>query len=296
MVGTTAWLLWLPPALVAVATYVLGRAAMTLLVDVGRVLAHRRSRGAWRRAARVARPTGGSHSETTPADRVLRTPTVWLGLGGGLLLAALWHHAVLSPWCLLLGGAAGWMVASTGRPASREDLQDLETFIGTLRSVFTVGQSVFVSLEAAGQDLPEGELRTAVMETVRRYRADLDADRALGSLRGVGSGHLSRLAVVLAQVGCADEQTTRAVLLDLEEQVRCTRRLRDRTATVLTLSRLTLRVLQGANLMALGTVTLVPMWRAFYTGRPLVLVAATGMALAGSWYFAAEMQRMEDLV
>lgn len=296
MVGTTAWLLWLPPALVALATYVLGRAAMTLLVDVGQVLTRRRSRVARVQAIRVARPVVASHSKATLADRVLRTPTVWLGLGGGLLLAILWHHIVVSPWCLLLGGAAGWMVASTGRRTNREDLQDLEMFLGTLRSVFTVGQSVFASLEAAGQDLPEGELRTAVMEAVRRYRADLDADQALDSLRRVGSGHLGRLAVVLAQVGCADEETIRAVLSDLEEQVRRTRRLRDRTATVLTLSRLTLRVLQGANLMALGTVTLVPMWQAFYAGRPLVLVAATGMALAGSWYFAAEMRRMEDLV
>jgi len=79
-------------------------------------------------------------------------------------------------------------------------------------------------------------------------------------------------------------------------QVRKSRQLRNRAQTVLTLTRLTLRTLQVANLAALAATTALPMWHQFYAERPAMMVVATGMALAGSWYFAAEIKRLEELL
>jgi hypothetical protein len=289
-------LMWAPPLLLAASVFLLARLGLEGGVELVAVLS-RRFRG---RAAsvltRVLRQ-GREIKQPAAANRTVALPrTLWWGLGAGLAVALLWRHPLLSPWFLLLGGAVGWMLAASRQRAARENLLELETFIGALRSVFSVGQSVFVSLETAAEDLEAGDLRSAVEEAVRRYRADADASKAVSALREVGWPLLDRLVIVLGQVGWSDEETVREALANLEERVRQQRQLQDRAQTVLTLSQLTLRVLQAANLAALGVVTLLPMWRDFYAARPLALVAATGMTLAGSWYFVGEIRRMGELL
>jgi hypothetical protein len=169
----------------------------------------------------------------------------------------------------------------------------LEVFLSTLRGVFAVGQSIITALELAAENLEEGPLQAAIVEAVRRYRADLNLSEALAALRALAWPAVTRLALVLEQIGRADEATVAQALRDLEERVRVSRKLRARANTVLTVSRLTLRVLQGANLIALVAVTLLPAWHTFYAAHPFGLIAATGMALAGSGYFVAEMNRLE---
>ena len=289
-------LMWAPPLLLAASVFLLARLGLEGFTELSAIL-NRRFRGRARSVLSRMLSQGQEARQITPANRAVTLPrTLWWGLGAGLAVALLWRHPLLSPWFLLLGGAAGWMVAAGKSGAARENLLELETFAGALRSVFGVGQSVFVSLETAAEDLEEGGLRSAVEETVRRYRADADAGKALSALREVGWPLLDRLVIVLGQVGWSDGETVREALANLEERVRQQRQLQDRAQTVLTLSQLTLRVLQAANLAALGVVTLLPMWRDFYAARPLALVAATGMTLAGSWYFVGEIRRMGELL
>ena len=217
-----------------------------------------------------------------------------IGLGAGLLLAIAWlSDPSLAIWFVAWGAGAGWVIMRS-RPAIREDLRALEVFVSTLRSVFAVGQSIINALELAAEQLDAGSLKTTVLDSVQRYRADLNTTEALAVLKSLRWTHLSRLALVLDQIGHADETAIRSALLDLEGRVRTARRLRDRANTVLTLSRLTLRVLQAANLTALIAVTLLPAWHTFYGANPVGLIAATGMALAGSAYFVIEMNRMEQ--
>jgi hypothetical protein len=294
----TLWLLWVAPALVAAGVFILGRAGLEGLVDLGRALRRRlRGRTALILAWAMRRGESAPEGQTSPnARQALRFPALWAGLGAGLALAALWRHPLLSPWFAALGGAAGWMLVSTRPALRRENLRELETFVSALRSIFSVGQSVFASLAAAAGDLEAGPLRDTVLEAARRYDADLDAGAALATLRGAGWPHLARLALILEQVARADEATLRETLLGLETRVRRARQLQDRAQTVLTLTRLTLRVLQAANLAALTAAATLPTWRSFYTAQPFVLIAATAMALGGSWYFAVEIRRMEDLL
>jgi len=233
---------------------------------------------------------------------VFQRSPIGLGLIAGMVLGLAWllpasdsdgPNPLLSLWFVIFGGLAGWVI-DRSRPQRREDLRALEVFISTLRSVFVVGQSIFNSLELTAENLEPGPLRLAVEEAVRRYRGDLNTGEALAALKSLRWTHLTRLALVLDQVGQADEATLRATLQDLENRVRTARRIRDRASTVLTLSRMTLRVLQVANLTALLAVTLLPAWRSFYSDNPFALIVVTGMALAGSAYFAIEMNRMEQ--
>jgi hypothetical protein len=296
-------LVWAPPLLLATSAFLLARLGLEGLAELAAIL-NRRFRGRARSVLSRILSQGQEAKITTANHAIVLPRTLWWGLGAGLAVALLWRHPLLSPWFLLLGGAVGWMLAASRQRAARENLLELETFIGALRSVFGVGQSVFVSLETAAEDLEaspragrgEGELRSAVEESVRRYRVDADAGKALSALREVGWPLLDRLVIVLGQVGWSDEETVRQALANLEERVRQQRQLQDRAQTVLTLSQLTLRVLQAANLAALGVVTLLPMWCDFYAARPLALVAATGMTLAGSWYFVGEIRRMGELL
>lgn len=300
----TTVMLWIPAMLASVAAFLAAWVGLQGATEIGQAL--------WRRGRRLLGPRtlplrarGRGRVQTTapawaasrrPSAALTRSPVMLASAGGGLLLAALWRHPVLSPWFVLLGAATGWVLTSTRSHTRREDLRELETFMDMLRSVFTVGQSVFYSLEAAATDMPDGAIRQAVLEATRRYRADLDAERALAVLREPGLPHLSRLAAILTQVGRADESAIRSALQSLQNQVHKSRQLRDRANTVLTLTRLTLRTLQAANLTALAAVTALPMWHTFYADRPAMLIVATGMALAGSWYFASEIKRIEGLV
>ena len=213
-----------------------------------------------------------------------RSP-ILIGFGAGLLLAIAWlSDPVLAIWFVVWGAGAGWIVQRS-RPVIKEDLRALEVFVSTLRSVFAVGQSIINALELAAEQLDAGPLQATVLDAVHRYRADLNTTEALAVLKSLRWTHLSRLALVLDQIGHADEAAIRSALLDLEGRVRTARRLRDRANTVLTLSRLTLRVLQAANLTALIAVTLLPAWHTFYGTNPFGLIAATGMALAGQRVF-----------
>jgi hypothetical protein len=256
------------------------------------------------------------HSVPIGANLQVRTTAfhrspLGLGLVVGLMLGSAWLSSpLLSVWFIVFGALAGWVIQrsrSEGRAPGGpptlwgsvgygQDLRAMEVFVSTLRSVFVVGQSIFNSLELAVENMEPGPLHAAVAEAVRHYRGDLNASDALAALKSLHWTHLSRLALVLDQISQADEETVRATLLDLEGRVRTARRVHDRASTVLTLSRMTLRVLQAANITALIAVTFLPTWRSFYSENPFALIAATGMALAGSAYFALEMNRMERAI
>ncbi len=291
------WLLWVPPLLGGMGVYLLARTALVEAFELVGGLRWR-VRGRLSRLRRWGQGEGQETAELGPGRRTLWV--LWLGLGAGLAVALMWRHAVLSPWFVILGGAAGWMWQATRPVTGREDLRILEDFLGTFRSVFTVGDSVFDALAVASDDLGgasgTGLLLEAVDGAVRQYRAEANREAALRVLRRTGAPYLNRLAVVLEHVPHSDEDGVREALIHLEEQVHQARRLQDRMGTALTMNRLTLRVLQAANLTALAVVTALPMWRAYYAARPHLLIALSAMALAGSWYFGAEMRRMGDLI
>jgi hypothetical protein len=287
-------LLWVPSALFALGAFILARLGVLRLVDLGRAL---RLRFRGQTAPVIARLQALRDAGTQTQDQKRRLPvTIWVGLGAGLALGLFWLHPLVTPWFIILGLGVAWMLISTRRSMTREDLRGLEVFISSLRSVLSVGESVFLSLEVVAEDLDEGPVQAAVAEAIRRYRADMDTRGALAALNEVGWTRLDRLALILGEAQWADDQTLQAVLLDQEERVQRARYLQDRADAVLTMTRLTLRVLQAFNVAAIVVVTLIPDWHAFYLAHPLGLVAATAASLAGSWYFSAEIKRMESIV
>lgn len=293
-------ILWIPAVLASIGILTLTRLGLASLVPVVEAVVRRLR-------ARVSHPlysllTRGqetpSVAESQKTRRGLKAVpvAVWVCVGAGLVLAAAWHHWMLSPWFTALGVACGWILISTRSAVGREDLKELETFIASLKSIFVVGQSVFGGLETAAGDLNEGPLQTAVLDAVRRFGVDSSASRALEALKEMKWRHVTRLAVILENVGFSDDESIRKALSQLEVAVRRTRQLRNRARTALTLTRLTLRFLQVANLGAVAAVTVLPLWREYYVVRPLALMAATGLTVAGSWYFANELRRIEGLL
>jgi hypothetical protein len=289
----TASLLVLIPALAFSASAgLLTHWGLVSVADLVRGL-HRR----FSRRYRLDRVLGRVTSITAEQQSSRRLPVPFMvGLGAGLALAVAWHHPVISPWWMVLGGLAGWMLVSTRPSLQRETLRDLETLVSGVRAMYIVGQSVFGPLEAVAQDLPSGsELRIAVEEAVRRHRAGRTVDESLGVLKGRWS-FLDRLILILSESSLADTGSVRDALLGLEEQIQKSRNLLDRARVVLTVNLLTLRVLQVANLVAIVVVTVIPTWHRFFAARPAMLVAATLAGLLGSWYFASEMRRIEELI
>lgn len=228
-----------------------------------------------------------------PRQRLL--VPVLISLAIGLILAIVWQHPVLSPWFVFFGGLVGWMLVSTQSRIRPDDFRDMEVLVSEVRGLYVAGQSVFGPLEVAARDMPEGTLRAAIEEAVRRYRSGKPVDESLDALVGINS-LLDRLVIILSHASRADDEAIRTALVDLETQIRRGRNLLNRSRVVMRTNFLTLRVLQAVNLIALAVVTIAPGWRSYFGARPLGLVASTLVALLGSWYFASEMRRMEELV
>lgn len=222
------------------------------------------------------------------------SPPVLISLAIGLTLAIVWRHPVLSPWFVFFGGLVGWMLVSTQSRIRPDDFRDMEVLVSEVRGLYVAGQSIFGPLEVVAQDMPEGTLRAAIEEAVRRYRSGKPVDKSLDALVGVNS-LLDRLVVILSHASRADDEAIHTALVDLETQIRRGRNLLNRSRVVMQTNFLALRVLQAVNLIALAVVTVAPGWRSYFGARPLGLVASTLVALLGSWYFASEMRRMEEL-
>ncbi|MGC8946374.1 MAG: hypothetical protein ACP5N6_09485 [Anaerolineae bacterium] len=289
----TAILILIPSLLAGAACGFLAHAGMSGLVDLARALRRRnfdRLRQVLEKEIHFA--------PDQPRQSPLPLPLL-AGLALGLALAFVWHHPILSVWWLVLGGAFGWMMVSL-RHVSRQALQVMEVFVSGLRGSYPVSQSVTAALESTLSHLPcdgaGSELRMMVAEVLRRYNSSLDLRESLDVLRNSGWPMMLRLCSILEQVSHADEGSVLDALETLEEQIRAARMLLDRSNTVLVLNRLTLRVLQMTNLAGIVVVSAFPVWRQFYIDRPLGLVAATAMALAGSWYFMSELRRIEAML
>lgn len=287
-------LIFVPPLFAGIACGVLAYAGMSALVDLARVL--RRRFSFVERLRRVfpeeTRLDTGQRRWTLPVP-------VLIGLVAGLALAIVWRQPILSVWWIVLGGAFGWMMVST-RTVPRQALHVVEIFVSGLRNIYPVTQSVSGALEATAAHLSEDnagrELKAAVAEVLRRLYSGINLKDGLAVLRESGWPMMARLSAVLEQVEHADENSVLRALETLEEQIRAARMLLDRASTVLVLNRLTLRALQIANLAGILMVSAIPTWHKFYADRPLGLVAATTMALAGSWYFSSEIRRMEAML
>lgn len=285
-------LVWASSLMVAVAAGFLSWAGLTGLVDVARILRRRSFAARLQQILRESRETQQIVRTRRPSPM-----PILAGLGAGLVLAVLWHHPVLSLWWIILGGAFGWAMVST-RTLPRQMLQVEEIFVSGLRNVYPVVQSVAGALEIASSHLPEAgeELRAMVAEVLRRLNSSVPLRESLSVFRESGWPMLGRLSIILEQAEHADEQSVLNALDTLVDRIRSARLLLDRASTVLVLNKLTLRALQIANLAGILMVSLVPTWHKFYADRPAGLIAATAMALAGTWYFSSEIRRIEAML
>lgn len=287
-------LILIPPLFAGIACGVLAYAGASALVDLARVLRRRLSF-----AERLRRVFPEETRLATGQKRRALPVPVLIGPVAGLVLAAIWRHPILSVWWIVLGGAFSWMTVST-RTIPRRALQIVEIFVSGLRNIYPVTQSVSGALEATAAHLPEdgagGEMKAMIAEVLRRVHSGINIKDGLAVLRESGWPMMARLGAVLEQVEHADENSVLRALETLEEQIRAARTLLDRANTVLVLNRFTLWTLQVANLAGILMVSVVPTWHKFYADRPLGLVAATTMALAGSWYFSSEIRRMEAML
>ena len=289
----TAFLIWIPPIVAGVACGLLAYAGMSGLADLA--ILHRRLT-----FTDQLQQIFQERKKTFASVQSRRFPLQFpIGLAVGLVLAILWHHPVLSPWWIILGGAFGWMMMST-RLFPRQGLNMMEIFVSGLRSSYPVHQSVMLAMEVTVTHLPDtgpgGELKSMVSESLRRYRSSADLHDSLSVLRDSGWPMMRQLCGILEQVSRADENSILVALETLEDQIHAARMLLDRASTILVLNRLTLRSLQFANAAAIVIVSLVPGWHRFYADHPAGLIAATAMVLAGSWYFLSEIQQLEMML
>lgn len=282
-------LVTVPSLLVACGMGLLAYAGLTLGTEVVASLKRRLLR-------RVVLTTTGN--ETTiewGKRRVALRPIDVLPALGGVVLAAIWHTSLLSLWSALLGLAAS-IVLRAARPQVTPGLRaEQELFLSALLSRYAVEQSLAAALDGAAADLGEadGPLACAVRETVRRLRIGQTLQQALVPLTTQGQT-LRRLVTVLSKTPWSAAAETQTLLGELEEDARRKRRLADRARVTLSVVRLTLTILVGANVTAAVLAALLPAWRAHYVAHPATYLAGTGLALGGFAYFAFRIKALEE--
>jgi hypothetical protein len=214
---------------------------------------------------------------------------------GGFALAAIWHTPLLSLWSGLLGVVAS-VVLRAARPQVTPGLRaEQELFLSALRSRYAVEQSLAAALDGAAADLGEmgGPLARAAHEAVRRLRIGQPLEQALVPLTMQGQT-LRRLVTVLSKSPWSAATETQTLLVELEEDARRKRRLADRARITLSVVRLTLTFLVGANVTAAVLAALLPAWRSHYVTHPATYLAGTGLALGGFTYFAFKIKALEE--
>ncbi len=246
-----------------------------------------------RRRVALSRRAG---AEMTMGRRQVRL--AWaelLPLVGGLALAALWLHPLLSAWSVLLGLAGAWVQRRTASQHTAAHRATQELFLNALRSRYAVAHSLTQALSGAAEDLhaPAAPLVVAATATVRHLRAGVPLAQALAPVAALDTTVMRRLATILARSDLAAEAETQALLEELEDQARLARRLADRAQVTLAATRTTLRVLVVAAVVLAALCAALPLWRAYYLARPGAYSAATGLTLCGYAYFAFKIKQLE---
>jgi hypothetical protein len=293
------WLFWLlisgPSALAALGTGLLAFSAQALGHEVVSGLRRRLNRRI------VLTTVGGTASVAWGQRRLVLKPADALPAMGGLALAVLWRAPLLSIWSLMVGLAATTIVRASRPQVTAERRSEQELFLSALRSRYAVEQSLTAALDGAAADLadadgPPSEARPlvrAVHEAVRRLRIGETLEQALQPLASQGQT-LRRLVTVLAKAPWSAAAETQVLLGELEESARGHRRLADRARVTLSVVRLTLWILLGANVAAGTVAALIPAWRDHYVAHPATYLVGTGLALAGFAYFAFKIKALEE--
>ena len=220
----------------------------------------------------------------------LLLPTV-----GGIILAILWHHPMLSTWTALLGGI-GTVLGYYSQPRkTAEDRALQEVFLSALRSRYGITQSLRRTLEGVAEDLDAAAtaLGQALNETLRLLQAGEPVQAAVKPLAEQGRV-LRRLTTVLIHSARTAPRETQQLLAELEDQARQSRRRAERAHITLTVTRGTLRVLVVSNTTAAFLVALLPLWRAHYLAHPWTYMAATSLAFVGVLYFRFRIKHLEE--
>ena len=268
----------------------LAHAGLGLAAEVvGRL--HRR----WGRRLRVE--VDADTGATVTVDRrafVVSWPLLWPTIGG-VALALVWQHPILSVWTALLGVAGTVLGYRSQARKTAEDRALQELFLAALRSRYGITQSLRRTLEGVAKDLnvENSRLGQALADTIRLLQAGEPVEEAVRPLKTQGT-ILRRLATVLMHSDKTALEETEQLLEELEAQARAARRLAERAHVTLTVTRATLRVLMIANAAAMSLVAGLPLWRYHYRERPLTYVVATGLACAGVCYFRFKIKYLEE--
>jgi hypothetical protein len=238
---------------------------------------------------------------TEPGQRLLNlgllllSPYFWAIVS--TLVALLVFDPMLSPILFVIVQIAGVLYRSQQR---QQRLARLNRRTGDLILQFTsrypLVRSVGQALQAAHQQLPEGEMRQATTAVIRRIQLNQPVGQAMEPFEQLPTPSLQQFAVILAHA----QQTTPAIFQDTLEMLRADvegrRELHNLSRQSLTLIRSTARVLQAVLAGALIFVSTATGWRMYFEAsfsHLIIFWVAAGLGVLGSLYIESEIQLLE---
>ncbi len=294
---------WLATALTTVGITTLVSLSLQILIDLGLGgigwLKRRFQSGAGYRLAGLQ-----TEPEMLAAESVQRSLhfrlllfSLYFWAIASVLAALLIFDPMLSPILLFIIQVAGLLYRSQQR---QQRLARLNRQTGDLILQFAARyplvRSVGQALQAAHQQLPEGEIRQTTADVIRRIQLNQPVDRAVKPFEQLPVPSLHQFAVILAHA----QLTTPAIFQDTLEMLRGDvegrRELHNLSRQSLTLIRSTARVLQAVLAGALIFVSTASSWRMYFENsfsHLIIFWAAAGLGVLGSLYIESEIQFLE---
>jgi len=294
---------WLATALVAVGTTTLTALSLQTVIDlglggIGWLKRRFQPGGVYRLAGLqtdlemlVTEPGKGSLNQSL----FLFSPYILAIVSA--LAALLVFDPMLSPVLFVIVQVVGVLYRSQQR---QQRLARLNRRTGDLilqfASRYPLVRSIGQALQAAHQQLPEGEVRQTTAAVIRRIQLNQPMNQAVEPFDQLPIPSLHQFAVILAYA----QQTTPTVFQDTLEMLRADvegrQELHNLSRQSLTLIRSTARVLQAVLAGALIFVSTASGWRMYFEGslsHLIIFFAAAGLGVLGSLYIESEIQLLD---
>ena len=221
----------------------------------------------------------------------------WPIAAGGVLALLTWDLPI-STLFFVLGIGLSYVVEDRRKLGQLRRLtRQAEILVVKFRSMYSIENSIFGTLEQAARELPPGVVRKAVEACVlRNLSGRQSTSDSLAPLQALESPHLRRFTSVLARAESASGETFNAVLVELETDVARQLQIEREAGVELAALKGTARVLQSVALAATIWAAVAPAWREYFLAsfqqKGLFIVLALIIAV-GSIYLEKEIFAIE---
>lgn len=221
------------------------------------------------------------------------TMTSWII--SAVVIALICFDPLLSAASLGIIIAFGYLFISSRKTKLVRKLnQDVENLIINFRSRFPIKKSIYETLEAVTDDIPEGQLKIALLKTRTSLRLNANLVDAVSPLVALPNSTLRQFCVVISEM--SDRDTFDEIMTSLLKDVKSRANLLGEIRRTLTVLRITILILQIINVLAYIVSCFLPAWRSYWLigGHYIFFLTLVLFSTFASFFVELEIKKLEE--